>query len=260
MSADDEKKMSLFDHLIELRNRLILSVAVLLIAFVVCYAFAEQIFGFLVQPLAKIYDEQTGRRLIYTGLTEVFLTYVKVAFFAALCLSFPVIAGQIWAFVAPGLYRHEKKVFLPFLTASPILFLAGAMLAYYGVIPLAWQFFLSFETPNAVNGLPIQLEAKVSEYLSLVMKLMFAFGLCFQLPIVLTLLARVGAVSAAGLAAKRKYAMIGIFIMAAILTPPDVISQVALALPMLALYELSIVAVRLVERRRRQRDSKAAAD
>ncbi len=260
MSADDEKKMSLFDHLIELRNRLILSVAVLLIAFVVCYAFAEQIFGCLVQPLAKIYGEQTGRRLIYTGLTEVFLTYVKVAFFAALCLSFPVIAGQIWAFVAPGLYRHEKKVFLPFLTASPILFLAGAMLAYYGVIPLAWQFFLSFETSNAVNGLPIQLEAKVSEYLSLVMKLMFAFGLCFQLPIVLTLLARVGAVSAAGLAAKRKYAMIGIFIMAAILTPPDVISQVALALPMLALYELSIVAVRLVERRRRQRDSKAAAD
>ncbi|MEQ9042471.1 MAG: twin-arginine translocase subunit TatC [Alphaproteobacteria bacterium] len=252
MSGDNDKKMSLLDHLIELRNRLMWAAGILFVVFIGCYAVADYLFAFLVQPLAEIYGEQTGRRLIYTGLTEVFFTYVKIAFFAALGLSFPVIATQIWAFVAPGLYRHEKKVFLPFLIATPVLFAAGAALVYYAVIPLAWEFFLSFETQGLAGSLPIQLEAKVNEYLSLVMKLMFAFGLCFQLPVLLVLLARIGAVTSAGLAAKRKYALIAIFIVAAILTPPDVISQVSLALPVLLLYEISILAVRLTEKRQRE--------
>ncbi|MDP6565398.1 MAG: twin-arginine translocase subunit TatC [Alphaproteobacteria bacterium] len=252
--------MPLIEHLIELRNRLVWSIAGLAVAFVACYFVAEEIYAFLVKPLADLMEGQDGRRLIYTGLHEAFFTYLKVAFFGAVCISFPVIAGQFWAFVAPGLYKHERRAFLPFLLATPVLFIAGASLVYYLIFPLAWKFFLSFEATGGNGMLPIQLEAKVNEYLSLVMKLIFAFGLSFQLPVVLMLMARAGMVSSKGLAAKRKYAIVLTFAAAALLTPPDVISQIGLGVPILLLYEVSILGTRLVERKRARREAAEDGD
>jgi sec-independent protein translocase protein TatC len=256
----DGKKMPLLEHLVELRSRLLWAVAGFFVAFVFCFSFAQTIFDFLAQPLADILLQETGRRFIYTDLTEVFFTQVKVAFFGALCLSFPVFASQIWAFVAPGLYKNEKSAFLPFLVATPILFLMGASLLYYVMLPVAWEFFLGFQAGGTETSLPIELEARVGEYISLVMKLIFAFGLCFQLPVLLTLMSRAGIVSAAGLAKKRKYAIVGVFVVAAIVTPPDPISQISLALPILLLYEISVLLARLVERRKRAEEAKREAE
>lgn len=252
MTEDIESQTSpLLEHIVELRNRLMYSVIAVFIVFCVCYFFSQEIYSFLVQPLASILAETGGnRRLIYTALHEAFFTYVKVSFWAAMFLSFPFIALQFWKFVAPGLYKNEKKALAPYLVLSPILFFIGGALVYYLIFPLAWKFFLSFESTGAAGGLPIQLEAKVNEYLSLVMRLIFAFGICFQLPIVLTLLARAGLTTSVALAAKRKYALIMILIAAAVLTPPDIISQVGLAIPVIILYEISIVAVRAVEKKK----------
>ena len=191
---NDEKvnQTSFVGHLTELRSRLVKSIIYLFIFFVICYFFAENIYAFLVEPYAEaVKDDEVNRRLIFTALQETFITYLKVAFFAAMFISSPIILTQIWKFIAPGLYKNEKRALLPYLIATPTLFLLGGMLVYYLVMPLMIKFFLSFETSAQINSLPIQLEPKVNEYLSLIMKLIFAFGISFQLPVLLSLLARV---------------------------------------------------------------------
>lgn len=243
-------KMPLLEHLVELRRRLVISVIAFIACFFVGYAIAEPVYQFLVAPLADLLEGQQGRRMIYTALHEAFFTYVKVGFFFAACISFPIVSIQIWLFIAPGLYKHEKKALMPFLVATPFLFILGASMVYYIVIPLAWQFFLGFESPGTDGNLAIVLEPKVGEYLSLVMRLIFAFGVAFELPVFLVLLARVGLTTAEGLANKRRYAIVIAFVAAAILTPPDVISQVLLAVPIILLYEISIICARFIEKKR----------
>ena len=256
MAAEDidDSRMPLLDHLVELRRRLVYSFLALIVMFFVSYFFAEDIFRFLVRPYADLVEGQANRRLIFTALHEAFFTYIKVAAFSALFFGFPIFASQLWLFVAPGLYRNEKGAFLPFLVATPILFIMGGAMVYYIVMPLAFTFFLSFESVGGDGALPIQLEAKVDQYLSLAMRLIFAFGVSFELPVLMTLLARAGMVSAAGLADKRKYAMVLAFVAAAILTPPDVISQIMLAVPIIILYEVSIISAKFVERQRAARE------
>ncbi len=244
----EHTRRPLLDHLIELRKRLMWSFLALIAGTVFCYFHVQAIYGFLVEPLAHAMGPGSTQRLIYTGLTEAFFTYMKVALFAGGFLTFPIIAMQLWRFVAPGLYVKEKKAFLPFLVATPVLFLAGAATVYYLVMPMACKFFLGFQSNGAETVLPIQLEAKMGEYLDLVMMMIFAFGLCYQLPVLLTLLARAGLITSQTLSSKRKYAIVIIFTVAAVLTPPDVLSQFSLAVPLLALYELSILSVRLTEK------------
>ena len=244
--------MPLMDHLKELRQRVLWSVGAFILAFAVCYYFSQQIYAFLAQPLADILSQQSGgeRRMIFTALYEAFFTYLKVAFFGAVFFSFPMWATQLWLFVAPGLYRSEKRAIMPFLVASPFLFLLGAALAYYFIFPLAWKFFISFETPPGSGGIPVQLEAKVGEYLSLVMHMILAFGIAFQLPVLLTLLVKVGILNVESLRKGRRYAIVGMFVVAAIITPPDIISQIGLAVPLILLYEISIFAARWVAPKR----------
>ena len=246
----NDKEGGFISHITELRTRLIHSFIFLFVFFIFCYFFAEYLYGFLVEPYYQaVKNDSIERRLIFTALQETFLTYLKVAFFASFFITSPFILIQIWKFIAPGLYDHEKIAIMPYLVITPILFFLGGALVYYLIMPLAIKFFLSFESTGLVTNLPIQLEAKVSEYLSLIMKLIFAFGLSFQLPVVLSLLARVGVVDSEFLKKRRKYVVVIIFTAAAILTPPDPITQIGLAIPLLILYELSIFSVRLIEKK-----------
>jgi sec-independent protein translocase protein TatC len=246
------KQASFVEHLTELRSRLVKSIIYLFFIFFICYFFAENIYFFLVEPYANaVKDDEVNRRLIFTALHETFITYLKVAFFSAIFLTSPIILTHVWKFVAPGLYKDEKKTLLPYLIATPILFLLGGMLVYYLIMPLAIKFFLSFESTDSINSLPIQLEAKVNEYLSLIMRLIFAFGISFQLPVLLSLLAKVGFVDSQYLKKRRKYVVVIIFAIAAILTPPDPITQIGLGIPLLILYELSILSVQIIEKKKK---------
>ena len=242
--------VSFVGHLTELRSRLVKSFIFLILLFIVSYIFSTEIYRFLVQPYADaVLAKNLDRRLIFTALHEAFLTYLKVSFFAAFFISSPFFLIQLWKFIAPGLYKNEKKALLPYLVATPILFISGGFIVYYLIMPLAIKFFLGFETAAEPGVIAIQLEAKVNEYLSLIMRLIFAFGVSFQLPVILSLLARIGIIDSEYLRQRRKYFVVIIFAIAAILTPPDPITQIGLALPLLLLYELSIFTVKFIEKK-----------
>ena len=246
MTGIDESRAPLIDHLIELRRRLMWCVLALAITFAISMAYAADIFGILVRPLSDAFAEGEGR-LVYTKLYEAFFVEVKVALFSAFFLSFPVIATQIWRFVAPGLYSSEKRAFLPFLVATPVLFVMGASLAYFFVMPLAFHWFLGFQ--GETGGLKLEALPSTDEYLSLVMRFILAFGISFEMPVLIMLLHRAGVVTLEQLVGVRRYMIVLSFVIAAIATPPDVVSQLMLAIPLVALYELSLIAVRLTERR-----------
>ncbi|MFU7527692.1 twin-arginine translocase subunit TatC [Qipengyuania sp. ASV99] len=241
----DETRAPLLDHLIELRARLVRSVLALMIGFAVCFYFADPILGFLVQPLKSAFPKGEGQ-LIFTKLPEIFFVELRVALFAGFMVSFPIIANQLWAFIAPGLYAKEKKAFLPFLIATPVLFLGGAALAYFVVMPTAFKWFLGFG--GEAGGMQVQALPSAGDYLSLVMQFILAFGMTFLLPVLLMLLHRAGIVSREQLAGARRYVIVGIVALAAIVTPPDPGSQIILALPLIFLFEASLLLMRLQER------------
>jgi sec-independent protein translocase protein TatC len=242
----DESRAPLLDHLLELRRRLLMSFAALAVCFGICLYFARPIFAFLVQPLLR-----AGQgKLIYTQIFEAFFVEIKVAFFAASMLAFPIIANQIWQFVAPGLYRNEKRALLPFILATPVLFLTGAALAYYVAIPVALHFLLGFQ--GNLGGVQQEALPAVGNYLSFVMQFLFGFGLSFLLPVLLMLLERAGIVTRKQLVGSRRYAVVGAFAIAAVLTPPDVGSQLLLAIPLVFLYELALIGIWFTERSRKK--------
>jgi sec-independent protein translocase protein TatC len=267
---DEVEKSSapLIEHLIELRSRLIWSLGGFFVAFLVCFFFAKQLFNILVIPFqwavfwAGLDDQNV--ELIYTAPQEFFFTQIKLAMFGGLVIAFPLIATQIYKFIAPGLYKNERGAFLPFLIASPVLFLMGAALVYFFFTPMVMWFFLAMQQSGGEGEVQISLLPRVSEYLSLIMTLIFSFGLVFQLPVVTTLMARVGLLSSAALADKRKWAIVIAFVVAAVLTPPDPVSQIGLAVPTIILYEISIVLARRIEatreREKRVREAKEAAE
>ncbi len=248
-ASEDLPAQPLIDHIVELRRRLITCLLAFVAATCVCYLFAADIYAFLVRPLAEALPNPEHRRLIYTGLTEAFLSYIKLAAFAGFLLSFPVIAAQLYYFLAPGLYKKERRNFAPYLVAAPILFITGAAFAYYGIFPAAWRFFIGFETAALHGGLPIQLETRVGDYLGLVMHLIIAFGVSFQLPVILMLLVRSGMMQLETLRNGRRYAIVLIVIVAAFITPPDVFSQIALSVPLYLLYEISILLCRNMDKK-----------
>ena len=250
MADEKFEEMTLIGHLTELRKRLMWSFFYILIIFVICFYFADELFAFLANPLVKLLDTEKGQGFIYTALQEAFFTELKIAFFFALFFAFPLIAIQIWKFIAPGLYKHEKYAFLPFLIATPILFFLVGAMVYYLIAPLAWNFFLSYQNMSD-SGVPIRLEAKMGEYLSLMMRFIFAFGLAFQLPVVLGLMAKVGIVTYTSLKKFRKYAIVIAFLSAAFLTPPDPFSQISLALPIIILYEISIYIAKIIQKNKK---------